>query len=651
MLKICEKLFSNIYFLAVLIALPFMLGMIFPEQFWSTNNPYFLPLVTQIPLALALFFVIIFKIKYLHRINSDWKNNTIISLIIASLATILFYYIPISIDFYGDAYFIQQDVNHSISKWDDNVTKEIFAPDWLNSKVGLQTFYQLDYLLAFLLDINGQKALRILELILGFGFIFTWTRLALSVFQNNIAKKLFIIIGLTSPLLAVYMWHYETYSLSYLGILLWFEYLYVFIKRNSKFILIGLPFVYLLVLQTHIINWMLLPSLIISLIWKFRGIDLVKHKIIPHLNWKGFFLYGMGSMFILGSIAYIIVFDAHNGPRKFDRANFEEATFLPIFTNEPAPYDRYNLFSFNHIWDYLSLTWMWSAGLLLMLILALTKFRKLIKWNSPLVLASGSAFTILFVLFFFLNPLLGMVIDWDLFSTPGIAGFIFMLFAYGSIQEEIKWNQLFKPVLILSLLGTSFWLVNTDKNAVLNKIAQLGERNFKTYWIGTSTEIFEAYRLKGGDQVLDEFDECINRLEPFAIMGNDVEYANILLERSKYYTKENDLLAAKSTIDKALNFSPKFSQGLFEAIKINFSLQYYDEALNRCKELIALNHPQQKKIYKTAIHISLVAKDYQSAANYANVYNQKWKDSKLVQEIEYKLANGINIHNLVNLFN
>ena len=60
------------------------------------------------------------------------------------------------------------------------------------------------------------------------------------------------------------------------------------------------------------------------------------------------------------------MFKDYNDPRTLTDFKDIDRLFLPVFSPEP-PLDRYNLFSLNHILDYLNMMLMWSPAALFLI--------------------------------------------------------------------------------------------------------------------------------------------------------------------------------------------------------------------------------------------------------------------------------------------
>ncbi len=656
----------------IILASFYLLGMVFPEPFWATNNPGLLPLPWKVIFFLVAALLISTPFWWQEKWSLDEMDqsrtmkNTGFCLVAIGIG-FLYSQFPMALDQYGDAYFIRQAIDISIPEWDNRLITEPLKPDWLNTKVGLRTFYELNNFMAWLFGANGVEVARVLGFITGGLFAFLWLKFVDQNLKGTGAgwKGLFILVGLSAPLTQVFMGHYETYAYSYTGILIWVSAIALTIKTGNKKLFWSLPFIFLIVLQTHILNWLLLPMLGMTAVWFFRDkvelglikrLDRALQKRFPRyqggLTWSGLLVYFFVPMVVMGSIAYFFIFANHNGPRKFSIEEFENTLFLPLYTDEAAPYDRYNLFSPAHFVDYLNLLFLWSGAILLLLVPPLTFLRKKVPWNDPLVLVMGSTSLIMTLLFFVLNPLLGASIDWDLFITPVLVVLPFLVVVYAHLAKEIKLRMLAGPVLGLALLSSTFMVVNSSQTMQSQRYLHLGQWNFKTYWINSSSGLLAGVFLGDGPVEQQRLrDMILDKLESHATLGNDREYANVLVASGEYFRKElKDNQKALSYFTRAEKYSPLMGKNIYYLAIIHFEEGNYPASFQNAKKLVELNYQPYKRSLKIGIHTALAAREYQAAADWAVTYLYRWQDDPVIAETERRLRTGESVETIVNLF-
>ena len=634
--------------------IPFLLGCFLPEPLWAMHGPG----LFSFPIKLIVFMIaggLITAPFWWKRTGIDfpaqqlWPKKKFTFIGMAACMAIFYAFFPMTRDLYGDAIYIKEAIDLVIPKWDNRLITEPLEPDFLDTKVGLKSFYQLNNFFIWLLGTSGLEISRAIGYITGGVFAFLWITLVDRHLSTPAWKWIFIAVGLSTPLSAVFMGHYESYALSYTGIMIWMSALGLYFKTASKKWLIALPFVYLLVLQTHITNWLFFPSLLLTIVWHFRE---KLPAIQPVLTWKGLLIYLGIPAILLGFVAYFFIFANHDGPRQFSKEDFEDTLFLPLYTDEPAPLDRYNLFSLTHIADYINLMFMWSAGALLLLVPPFIFLRKKISWNDPLLLITGSASLLFFAVFFFLNPLLGAVIDWDLFCTPGIVVLPFLLFIYSHAEKHVQARIIAGPVLGLCLLGSSFLFVNASPSLLSKHLEAIGNWNFKTYWIGSSTALIASTELQESEtERFEKLNSLARDLEPFATPGNDTEYASLLSEQGLFLQNQrNDIPSALNYFESAYTYSPLLGTNLYRLTVAHFVGGDTTKAFKYGSQLAQLKYQPYKRTLRIMIHISLAAKEYQSAANYAVTYLNRWQDDPTIQEVEQRLRTGDRVHELVFLF-
>lgn len=656
---------NHIWIGFLLILGTFVIGSLCPERWWGINWLRFLSSVEVITvgtIAIGSLFISPFLSSRIPSFKtSHWAFHLRVSGVLGLIALAL----PMALDRYGDAIYIRQAVDISISTWDPRLLTELLEPDFFNSKSGLRTFYQINNFFTWLFGVNGTRVTPIIQAVCLVATGFIWLRFTKLHVFNSVIRMALNAALFTAPFIAAYLGHYETYFLSYTSIIAWFSLIGICLKTKSAKWHIALVILFPITLQCHITNWLLLPSLVMTLFSLYPNsfvfglknwIDKFLSKKLPWymegLSWSSISITVILPFILVLGYAYFIVWGNHDGPRQFGKEEFENALFLPIYTDEPAPYDRYSLFSFSHFTDYLNLMLMWSPALLLLAGLAATSYRKLINWKNPQVIISGSTFLMFFVLYFLLNPLLGASIDWDLFIAPGIILFPVTAFLFSGIKEESIPTNLLGTALALSVLTASFHFVNANLSSVSERIETLGKWNFKTYWIGSSTHLLtKAQTLETSTQKIERVQSLIKELEPYSVSGNDKEYANLYLESGLIQRKETkNLQAALNHFNSAAEFSPRLGRNLFYKCITEFELGLNQEAYNTSKALVEMRYPPYDRTLRIGIHISLATGQFQSAADYAVAYLKLWPDDPVISEIERRLGTGDRIDTLIELF-
>lgn len=637
----------------------------YPEALWAVHFIHLLDFKLR---ALLLILAGVFTVGGLAISKSEFETGktveySILRFIVPILVGITVLALPIAFDDHGDARYIREGVDISISTWNWRLLTEPLQPDFLNTKVGLMTFYELNNFFTWLFGANGTEVTPWLQAVFAFLVVFVWIRLVSNMINDVLLSWTMIIVFLTAPLMMVFMSHFETYFLSYTGVILWFALLAKVFKSKHSVYLYWLTAFFPFLLQTHITNWLLLPSLVFAWVyvkpqsWLGRAkswVDALLKRVLRSFN-GGLSWMALTAQFIVPAIlllfvAYFFIWENHDGPRQFSKEEFEDTLFLPLYTNEFAPLDRYNLFSWNHLVDRFNLLLLRSPGLLLLALPLVTFLRRSVDWKNPLLVVSGSTFIVVSVVFFLLNPLLGLTEDWDLFMAPALVLFPTVVFAYSTIESPIPITNIVGPALGFAILMSSLHWVNANSSLLSDHYQIIGKRKFKTYWIGSSTTILASAEL------LEDLDECIIQLEndveelrPLAAFGNDKEFANLLTGLGQMHRENGDLKQALDHFLQATQYSADLGTNLYNLCVTQFELQKYTASLETVERLVALKYQPFERTLRVAVHVALAAQDYQRAADFAVTYLNRYSDP-VISEVEERLRTGRDIGSLIDLF-
>lgn len=649
----------------------FLLGIFFPSYFWNTNQLNSFGKIGGLLIILIAIFVSFsgywLKSDYLNSSvkNPKTKDLRIPFLILATFIGFLFYAFPMVTDFYGDSMFIMEDTDFIIKDYDNRLISELFTPHILDTKTGVKTYFEMSNFFGWLTQTNGTVVARVLGAIFGGLFAYIWLLFVARYIKVLGWRLILSFLGIVSPLVIVFMGHYETYYYSYTAILMWISCLGLYFKNQRKIWLYVLPVLFVILVKTHITNWLFFPSLVFVYLYHFkekgiykpiRMIDALIGKVMK--NYKGFFSF-KGMLFyvfipflVVLLYAYFFIYENHNGPRMFSEEAFENTLFLPLYTDEKPPLDHYNLFSFTHFWDYWQLTFSWSGGVLFLLISFFTFLRKKINWKQPLLLILLTSSILFFVAYFVLNPLLSMPIDWDLFATPGLLFLPLTVIVVSQLQTKINVNYFVGPLTSFALLAGLMVFIHLNPDLLAKKMSPLSQHVFKTYWIGSSTNFINVANLIDDNQEqLDYYNQINKEMKPFAVKGNDKEYANILFKEGMLLKKtfQNNKEAVK-VFEEAYEYSPLLGKNLFNLTTTYFELGNYKKAHQYVKDLVYIKYPPYERTLRIGVHISLAAKEYQSAANYAVTYLNRFKNNPTIVEVEQRLRTGGHIETLIELF-
>ena len=640
-------------------------GTVYPEALWSIH------FIHLLDVKFKVFLLILAGVTSVGGlVNSKTafpigrlQGHSKMGFIVPILAGISVLALPIAYDDYGDARFIREAVDLTIPNWDWRLLSEPLNPDFFDTKVGLSTYYELNNFFTWLLGANGTEVTPWLQAVFACLLVFVWIRLVMNLIEDLLLRWTMILVLLTAPLMMVFMSHFETYFLSYTAIFVWFALLAKVFRRKRSAHLYWLTAFFPFLLQTHITNWLFLPSLVFAWVyvkphswlgrtksWVDNLLKSVHRSFNGGLSWKALTAQFMVPAIGLLLVAYFFIWENHDGPRQFSKEEFEDTLFLPLYTNEPAPLDRYNLFSWDHLVDRFNLLLMWSPGLLLLTVPLATFLRKSVNWKDPLLVISGSTFIVVSVVFFLLNPLLGLTEDWDLFMAPALVLFPTVVFAYSTIERPIPISNIAGPALGLAILMSSIHWVNANPSLLADHLQVIGKRRFKTYWIGSSTTIITSVELrKDLDKQIAQLQSEIDELRSVAVLGNDKEFANLLSELGQLHREEGNLDLAEGRFLEAAKYSVDLGTNLYNLCITQFELEKYSASLETVERLVELNYQPYERTLRIAVHVALAAKNYQRAADFAVTYLNRYSDP-VISEVEERLRTGQDIESLIDLF-
>lgn len=611
-----SKLKANSYWKVLIpgwgIWLVFLLGWLFPEPFWGVHALAFLPPALSVGLlgtSLVCLIFPLFKPQPGIALKTPWLSQNLQQWVVPSVLSIIsiLLFAGFSMDShpYGDSYFLQQSVDYEAPKWGIKWVRDLFHFEPLNPKGGTLSVYALVNFISASLQVPGIRAFELMSIGSGGLFVFLWSFFVIRQIPGSGDRILLLLIGFSASIFLQFFGHLEVYGPS-LALSTGFFLVASESFKNPR----GLAWwllipVFLLNLKFHFTAYLLFPALLLAFLHPFAKDSEFIRKLF---TWKGILLRFLVPLGVGAVLVFVVVTESVYGPRAYTEDTLTEVLFLPVVSTDGAPLDRYNLFSGYHFWDYLNMALLWSPLAIAILAGLLLGARKSVDWNKPAVIVAGVALISYLGAFFILNPLLGMAFDWDLYSLPAPALLAFTLLVIRNRKEK-KFSLL--PLgMGLSILAFAFILVHFSRPAFSERLESIGRWHFKTYNIGVSTAFEEAFELEDDPQmVLERRLQVITDLEPYAVPGNDIEYADLLMEEGKRHFYElNDRIRSLEYYQKAYYYCPYLAENIYELVINHFLLGQYKEALNYCPQVIELGYPDKRKAYRVSIHTAVMAK-------------------------------------------
>ncbi len=643
-----------LFLLSFLFIAIFLISFFYPESWWATHFVYYLAVEWQFIigiLCVSLIFIACFYPRFItDKLERIWKSSRHIpaSYKISFITLIfgcLFYNFPIYFDNYGDSFFFHHNPDFIVTKLPDEIADALTALS-LKPDTGRKFVFALIHYLSYLLNVSYRQIFVWTGVFGGSVWVFSWLYFTHSQIRQPITKYLIALLGICPPMMGTFFGHFETYTPIYLAILWWCILLLKYCQKRRVKHLILLIFLQLILIRLHLISILFIPALFVLI---FSHCSSRYPAFKKYQNWKCLIKYIIIPIYIIGLIIYFVILQDHVDPRVLKQTTDAERLFLPIFSPQ-APYDRYNLFGFYHLHDFFNAILFWSTPLILTFIVVVIYNLKKIQWQSLPVLSLGLSL-ILFISFLFMfNPLRTLPMDWDIYCLPVpiILVLTLWLFRNYSIPSNIR-QRLLIICISLSLLHIPFYFVNASKDAYSERIEHIGKRVFKSYYEWSSRQLDFAINLVQMDSVqyLSRYKNVLEDLEPFALIGNDEQYAQLQSNLGNYYFKIQSYTEALLELNKAYKFDPSHKLNILRLVEAHFELDQFEQALNYAEKLIKYNYPNEKKALRMAIHIALESGARDIASNHSNAYLLKWPDDHVIQEIAKGIQQNVSLENLI----
>lgn len=701
--------------LILILITPLLCGLIWEDSWWGTHFISFTPNFIKFSIIVASITLLLFsfskKIKdttFLFKTKLSKKTSIGISLI----SCILFYNIQIAADFYGNARNFTDILDQTITTLPADFFKECFSYE-LTPGNGRRGVLLLVKYISYLFNISILNAFKLLDAFCGGIFVFTW----LNAVQYFISKKpwqlIISIIGLSSPLLLIFFGHIETYAPIFVLLFNWLFIFTLYLKKKKTRHLLLLVSLLIIGIRLHNLMLLLLPTFLLGILYHQKN----NYTFLTHLySIKGIFQRIFAPIVLIGLVCYFFVFKDHNDPRRLDNFNDIDRLFLPLFSPDP-PLDKYNLLSFNHFFDYFNMIYLWSPVLLFFFTYLLARKRKIINWNTPTISLMILTFFIFASFLFAMNPLFSMPMDWDLFMFPIPIALILLLLLTTQIQHHTISKKLLYSSIVFTLWCIPIFFVFFSKQASSHRIESTSVHIYKTYYEHSSTYMLYALNMdqqSTPEAYMKRKKALINKLAPYATLGNDKQYSELLIDEAinelqinnnllnsrKYFLKSLDYYSipkqfthqltsinhtlvkenhqfSKQDIDKSITITrkgitilnqdkrPKEALTLFnlanyyfplskenklQTVVALFQLQNFTQAYHETSFLIKTDYPSREKALRMALHIALEAQLFDKALLHTETLIDEFGSDNLLSTIQQRIQQKDRMKELKYLF-
>ncbi len=595
----------------------FIISAFYPEKLWGTHFLAFLsfPFKLGIILTASIIFFLpirrwvptLFADNRIQDSQSDF-DKYFIPAAFSVFMMILFYIFQITFDNYGDAYKYREFLDTIYTELPNETIPDLVSLDfspWLGEKTVLAIIASLSYIF----QIPVQTCFNALDIICGGAFIFCWSTFILLKIKSLPWQIILHMMLLSSPFLMTFFCHTEIYAIVYLFQSLLILSLVSYFSKQKKWILWILPVLMLINIKLHGTSLLYTPAIIFCFLFEFYS---KKKWFVSLFTWKGLLLSVLVPVFIVGIYLYFFILKDHIDERSLLTLTMEyDHLFLPLFSPEP-PLDRYNLLSWNHILDYFNLVLFWTpVGLYLFIILVFGKF-KLIDFQTPAIKLISLSFILFVSLFFMLNPLLSLPMDWDLFSLPALSFMMVICLIISKIENHHSSYKILKASISIFILTIPYIVVNANPEFLSKRLEQMAIHNYNTYYEWTARNLTYALdMLNDNDQFVERKKAFFNTYESKAIPGKDYEYARLLTEEGRYLLKDKNLpLQALEFLEKARFYYTTSERNQTLLMETYFVLEEYHKAHEISLQLIEIGYPDLQSAYIYALHCALEAKYY-----------------------------------------
>ena len=613
----------HVTIVAMVVLFLYVVALIFPDNWWGLHYPAFLGGIGVLIIVVAVGLTL-YGSKF-----SMWEdlkgkniggNRWLWTIALTIISGIFFSQMPIFNDVYGDALSIIPDPEFIVTEFDERNWGIMFSFDLTNLKLGTDTTVSIAVWLSYAREMELQEAFAIIGVVCGMGYVFFMLASFNRIAKDSMQRLLFALMVLGSPIVLNFCGHIEIYGpVLFLLSVFWYV-LIRFVEKPSWILGIIVFLVCIMNMKFHV------TGALTILIFALSALYLCLQSKGKSVGWKNFGLTTLGLFLIGGFSFYVLVTKSVFATRTYNADNLTDAIFLPIKAAEQAPLNRYNLFSWNHIFDYFNMAFLWSAVAIIIVVAALIFKRKAVNWNHPLVMTSGLAFIICFVVFFVLNPLLGMPTDFDLMSIPALALMVFAV----SIITQMKANEgesrnytsfLIGPAAGLFIIGLTGVFVNADEESEADRVITYAKYHYKTYWIGAITPLRNGIAMKQSEDQHKELKKALVELEPFSVKGNDIQYAALLNEMGRYYENvERDTTEAHRYYLRSESYDKTLLTNMYDLTRTYLAKGEYSEANDRVQNLIYNKYPSEGVALEMAMELSKQLEDKEALVEYAFLF-------------------------------
>ncbi len=616
-----------------------------PEDFWAAH------FLAYLPVWATLFLVVISGLLLVPQSGSRLlavfprqpllsEKPWIAAVFVVGAMVGGFGLLPMAADIYGDSFHYNRYLETTVGRlepatWEQLKTFDLRPESGRNFLLGLLT------LGAYLFEVPYAVVFRGMGLLFGGLFCAFWIFGIRSLLPQGTVRWLLGIAGFSAPCLLVFMNHIDTYCVVYTVLLGWLLLLAKALVDQKKSLVIWTLVLLPVLIKVHPLTVLVLPA------WLLTALKLWAGKWGEQvLRPKNIFRWLLVPIYLAGLLLYFVVFEDYRDERALTGIKDFDRLFLPMVTPDP-PLDRYNLFSFNHLFDLFQVLWYWSPGALLLGGLALVHGWRKVNWLRPEIVILASTLLLYVSFLFAINPLLGLPMDWDLFSIPAMVLLVLLLVIYRQLSEKVNLRPALMPTLAMALLSLPAFLVHTSEPTLSLHLEDAGERVFHTYYERAGLYLDFALKLEPDVAKRAQRQAAVaSRLQEPDRQQVNQKYAERLMSDGLYLLEKQQPRLAKERFEQAYYYAPSFADNLAQLTQASYLDGQPEAAYYYAKELAASNFSDARKAYRILIQMALEAAYYDEAEQACTAYLNRFPGDNFIQTILTQLQNGQQLESL-----
>ena len=592
--------------LLILIGSLQLLGMAFPRQAtWGFHGLAYLPLVAQL---LFLGGSLTLVLLYLFRpgVWPSWDRAVVravdgrswlfLTLGVMFLAGFLFLRFPIMSLAYGDAR--NMAAWHGANeRFDWRWITDVFSPRLLDQKEALTI--AVHRLAAHFLHMDIEAAYRLISALSGVLFVGGWMWLLKTTSRLRDALLPLLACGLLLGANQLFFGQVENYPFAFLCGGLFFG---LALRHGMGRVgIVPVLLAFLVAFRAHAIWILVAPALPVLVAASLRQ----RMKLADRfLAWRYLSLY-LGLLLLVGAAGYLLVCRSYRW--EVLPAPIPAGLFLPVVPPAP-PYHRYHVLAPAHLMDLFNIVVLVAAPAFFLLVLLVTRFRRSLTWHSVPVKFGTCVLVLMAAFYAMVNPVLSMPRDWDLFSLLALPILFLLtaLLADGKFSPEDRGLLGLTPI-VAGLLTLPLFLVNSNAARLSQRLEDIGEYAYATYYSGSSVLIQMGQNLDADPaERLQRREATLDRLHPWS--GGDPEYGFLMAGAGDMRMMRGDTTRAESLWKRSLEYDPGLGRTRSNLVQLSIIQRRPREAIEQLDRLIQ-DDPKNVRALHQGIGVALTLGD------------------------------------------